>query len=100
MDCVYSHEKGFLDKSKLKRILRLIAGLGFRLYDERLSQLNESGEHEILLGLEEFREHLGGALTIPLLRDIGHQFEVNEMDASLLLRCIDLLRALDSENPA
>jgi len=33
----------------------------------------------VLKGLEEFREHLGGRLTITLLRDIGHGFEANEI---------------------
>jgi len=34
----------------------------------------------ILEGLDEFREHLGGALTITLLAGIGSSVEVHEMD--------------------
>jgi len=35
---------------------------------------------EVLWGLEEFREHLGGMLSITLMRDIGHPIEVHEID--------------------
>jgi 3-dehydroquinate synthase len=47
----------------------------------------------ILLGLEEFREHLGGELTIMLLEKIGHGIEVHEIDPELLKRASHLLRA-------
>ena len=41
------------------------SGLGFELFHPDLQR------EELLLGLEEFREHLGGRLAITLLRDIG-----------------------------
>ena len=41
---------------------------------------DQSGDLRLLTGLEEFREHLGGALTITLLRDIGVSVEVHTMD--------------------
>jgi 3-dehydroquinate synthase len=44
--------------------------------------------------LEEFREHLGGELTVTLLREIGSGFEVHEMDLSLVRSSIEELRAL------
>lgn len=36
----------------------------------------------VLKGLEEFREHLGGRLTITLLSSIGCGFEIHEMHSS------------------
>jgi 3-dehydroquinate synthase len=39
-------------------------------------------------GLEEFREHLGGRLTITLLRAIGEVTEVHAIDPSLLRRAL------------
>jgi 3-dehydroquinate synthase len=47
----------------------------------------------VLRGLEEFREHLGGELTLTMLRDIGEAVEINEVDEPLLLSCLDVLRA-------
>lgn len=96
LDSIYSHRKGYLSEANLERILNLIRSFGFRIYDERLSHLTKDGQYEILLGLEEFREHMGGKLTIPLLSNIGEQFEVNDMDASLLVESIECLRAWES----
>jgi 3-dehydroquinate synthase len=42
----------------------------------------------VLKGLEEFREHLGGDLTITLLRDIGRGFEVHEMNQPQIVESI------------
>ncbi|HKK18405.1 MAG TPA: 3-dehydroquinate synthase [Opitutales bacterium] len=96
LDSIYSHRKGYLGEAELGRILELIQKFGFRIYDEGLSELTEGGEHVVLQGLEEFREHMGGKLTIPLLRDIGEQIEVNDMDLPLLLECIENLRSRES----
>ena len=46
----------------------------------------------MLAGLEEFREHLGGRLTIMLLERIGVGYEVHELDEATLLEASDLLR--------
>ncbi|PXA03374.1 3-dehydroquinate synthase [Coraliomargarita sinensis] len=96
LDSIYSHRKGYLSEAKLQRILKLIQSFGFRIYDERLSELTEDGQYVILRGLEEFREHMGGKLTIPLLRDIGDQFEVNDMDGELLIESIESLRSWET----
>lgn len=92
LDSVYSQQKGFLSQAKQERILNLISDLGFECYHELLTKRTADGAYQVLRGLEEFREHLGGRLTIPLLRDIGEQFEVNEMDLDMLADCIEQLR--------
>ncbi len=46
----------------------------------------------ILVGLNEFREHLGGQLTIMLLKDIGKGEEVHEMQTSTLRSASDWLK--------
>ena len=51
----------------------------------------ESGKSIILHGLEEFREHLGGILTITLVPEIGRKIEVNEMDKDEILNAINEL---------
>ena len=57
-----------------------------------LSQQIKNGDYLIVKGLEEFRQHLGGQLTIPLIREIGAQFEVHEMDKGILEDCIAQLK--------
>lgn len=81
LDSTYSHLKGHINKSDLTRILNCITGLGFNI---AYTQMN----HDVVKGLEEFREHLGGKLTIMLLEALGTGFEVHEMDENLVLKSI------------
>jgi 3-dehydroquinate synthase len=82
LDVIYARRAGFLSPVNAERVLQLLQTLGFALFHP------DSQRDELLLGLEEFREHLGGRLAITLLRDIGVGFEVNEMDAGLIREAI------------
>lgn len=82
LDTIYSVLSGRLDIKKAERIIELLLNLGFEITHSQL--LIKEEKSEILQGLQEFREHLGGRLTIMLLTDIGHGEEVHEMDISLL----------------
>lgn len=94
LDSTYSYLVGLLDCSQWQRILSTLSALGFTLYVpelvEKLSQL----EHPNCLfrGLTEFREHLGGELTLMLLQRIGKGIEVHEVDLLLYRQAISLLR--------
>jgi 3-dehydroquinate synthase len=46
----------------------------------------------ILDGIEEFREHLGGELTVTMLRDIGRGEEVNSLDHDQIIQAMAWLR--------
>ncbi len=85
LDSLYSHHLGMLGEMDLYRILTLLETLGFALSHPALSWLDVEG------ALAEFREHLGGELSIPLLEGIGRKFEAHEIDISLMKRCIALL---------
>lgn len=91
LDSTYSFLKGMISEKELNRIIALISDLGFNLYDEVLS-----GEM-LLKGLEEFREHLGGELTITLLTKLGKGIEVHEMDQSLIIEAVEKLKTYQSD---
>jgi 3-dehydroquinate synthase len=88
LDVIYSRRKDFLDGASADRILRLIELLGFNLFANELTHTDTKGNLNVLTGLEEFREHLGGELTITLLRAIGQGFEVHEIDTPVMLDSI------------
>lgn len=92
MDTRYSVKAGLLSPNQSGRIISLLQTLGFRLWEDELLSRDEMGNLEVLQGLREFREHLGGTLHITLLRDIGDGVEVNEMDEALVLQSIHWLR--------
>ena len=91
VDLVYSKRIGFLEEDVCERILRLIERVGFATFDADLDR-QEEGRPTILRGLEEFREHLGGKLTITLVPEIGRKLEVNEMDEVEILGALGELR--------
>ena len=94
IDTLYSEEMGYLDKSCSDRILSLLKRLNFETYSDQLERRNERGYPYVLEGLEEFREHLGGLLTITLLKKIGSRFEVHEMDTDVVLKSMNRLKEL------
>ena len=95
VDLIYSKRVGIISKDDCDRILNLIRSTGFNIYDPELSRI-ESGRSVILQGLEEFREHLGGILTITLVPEIGRKIEVNDMDETEILASIDELSSYDN----
>ena len=96
LDCIYARNLGHLSATDCDRILRLLERLGFSLWTNDLLHEDEMGKLVVLEGLEEFREHLGGELTITLLRSIGEGFEVHEMNVPKVLQAIHELRARGS----
>ena len=92
LDVIYSRLAGLLKESACERILNLLERLGFKLFADELVDTGAKGNFRILDGLEEFREHLGGELTITLLKDIGRAVEVHEMSAKKIVAAIHELR--------
>ena len=99
VDLLYSVEIGLLIEESAQRILQLIRDVGFQTWSEYLDR-TENGKPIILSGLEEFREHLGGRLTITLVPEIGTKIEVNEMDEAAILTAMDQLRVVSCSNLA
>jgi 3-dehydroquinate synthase len=83
LDSLYSSLSGRLKADQAERIIQLLLKLGFEITHPFMQPENDKSP--ILLGLQEFREHLGGQLTIMLLKDIGKGEEVHEIDTSLVI---------------
>lgn len=88
LDTLYSHKKGMLSEEAMERVLALVQKLGFPLFNPLMQKTGANGNWLLLDGLHEFREHLGGKLTITLLEKIGRGVEVHEIDSDLLRKCI------------
>jgi len=92
-DVLYCARIGLLKEEAADRVLGLLESLGFEIYHPLLHAKNEQGGSIILDGLEEFREHLGGKLTITLIQALGQGVEVHQMDDEQVLFAIDDLRS-------
>jgi 3-dehydroquinate synthase len=89
LDTAYSQMKGMLSEAEAQRVMKLFKTLGFNLYVPELEK------EEVIRGLQEFQEHLGGELTIMLLEKIGKGVEVHEMDIDLIRKAIAQLKAFE-----
>lgn len=96
LDTCYAAEVGMVDAAHRERILALLARLGLPSWDVGLRLCGPDERPRLLDGLAEFREHLGGELTVTLLDDIGHGVEVHEMHPDAILRALDFLAHRDA----
>lgn len=94
LDSLYANALGLLSDVDSERILRLLLKLGFSLNPAELNLKDAQGRSLVLLGLEEFRQHLGGELSIPMLNRIGESLDLHEIDAARMEQALQRLSAL------
>jgi len=94
LDATYSALKGWLRVDEAERVLRVLEAVGFDLYTPELGAHFDDLDHpdSVFRGLREFREHLGGELTIQMLRALGEGFNVHEVDEAVMMDAICRLR--------
>jgi 3-dehydroquinate synthase len=95
LDSTYARLRGLLREDSWRRVLGVLSSVGLPLYARELSEFLPQRAHPrcILQGLNEFREHLGGRLTIILPDAIGHGIEVNEIDEPTMIHSIGILES-------
>ena len=101
VDVTYAQLNGLISAAERDRIISLFRALHLPTYAPELSDHlgDPDSPANVLRGLNEFREHLGGQLTIMLLHGIGQGFEVHEIDQPTMIRSIAALRAEAALSP-
>lgn len=92
LDTAYSFVSGRIGESDARSIVDLLQKLGFAVTHPLMTVDDESSA--VLKGMHEFREHLGGRLTIMLLTAIGRGEEVHELDIALLKNAAAWLKTI------
>jgi 3-dehydroquinate synthase len=95
LDARYSVLAGLLAPGAEERICALLEFLGLRLWHPALETKRPEGELAVIEGLREFREHLGGELTVTLLQAIGRGIEVHAIDEDRVREAIAWLKQRD-----
>lgn len=88
VDTVYSSLAHGFPAEDAQRVLRCLKNLGLPLSHPVLSETKK-----LFNGLEEFRQHLGGRLTLTMLQAIGRKIDVHDVDKPKMLEAIDTVRA-------
>jgi 3-dehydroquinate synthase len=74
VDACVACEMGWLATHKRDRIIGTLRSLGLPVFHAMLLPVER-----LLAGLEQFRQHLGGQLAVPLLRDMGHAQDASDI---------------------
>ena len=98
LDCTYSLLTGQLAEASWRRIIDLLIALKLPLSVQELDAHLDDPNHprSVLRGLAEFREHLGGELTLMMLGDIGRAFDVHEVHSEGMIRSVEMLRTIQA----
>jgi len=91
LDACYAADIGLLTELERDRILVALTRSGLALSHPLLAERETDGRLRILAGLDQFREHLGGTLSVTLPDGIGRRVEVNTMDEARIAECIAAL---------
>lgn len=97
IDLTYACILEYISSDVLDEILGVLINIGFDL------SIPVSGSREInelLKGIEEFREHLGGELTITMINEIGQKFDIHEIDLEQMGNAINALNKKFKTNAA
>lgn len=96
LDSTYSFLMGQLSKKSWQRIINIIYRFDLPIYAQELnSKLDQpDNPNSLLHGLAEFRQHLGGKLTIILPKAIAKPVEVNQVSHKVVVSSIRLLKSL------
>ena len=88
LDSLYAIKKNLISLKEGERVLTLLNKIGLLVQKEILQKLDLMRLEE---ALNEFRAHLGGALSIPMLTEIGKFQDVNQIDLIVYNACVESL---------
>lgn len=89
VDTEYAARAGIGSRDLADAVRGLLTRLGFDLAPRSLDRTSD-----LLEGLEQFREHLGGRLCVPMIAEPGRQVDVRSIDSDVMSSAIEHIRAL------
>lgn len=88
IDTMYSSLVHGLPMADVERTLQCLADLGLPLDHPALEDTGT-----LFAGLEQFRQHLGGRLTLTMVPQVGQKLDVHEVERPAMLEAIERVRA-------
>lgn len=88
LDAVYAQLVGLLTPDAAQAVCACLDKLGFALFHDAMRDAEA-----LLAGLDAFREHLGGELTVTLPAGVGSCVEVHEIDRGAMAAAVEQLES-------
>ncbi|KTC38117.1 3-dehydroquinate synthase [Pseudomonas sp. ABAC61] len=98
LDALYANAIGLLGNADTRRLLQLLDQLGFHLCPPELNLKDAQGRSLVLQGLEEFRQHLGGQLSIPMLKRLGQSIDLHHIQLPVMEQALSRLASFGGPN--
>jgi len=99
IDLLYAVQIGRVTRAEVEPVLAALATCGFRLWDEALELRDAEGRRAVYAGIEQFREHLGGELTLAMPDGLGRRKDIGTFDEEACERALAQLRRLRATYP-
>lgn len=94
LDALYAARTGHLPLADAHRLIQTLRTCGLPIWAPALTRKNKRGQLAIFDGLEDFRAHLGGELTLTLPAPLGARVEIHHVNRPLMKTCLDELCTL------
>jgi len=91
LDALYAARTGLLPETQAGRLVSTLRACGLPVHAPELSKTDRRGHLALFAGLEEFRAHLGGELTLTFPAPLGSRVEIHSVDHALMTECISAL---------
>jgi len=85
-------ELGLISLEDFEYVCAAMERCGLVLWHDALASRNDDGALEVLKGLQQFREHLGGELTLAMPDGLGRKKDINELPAESVERAVAALK--------
>lgn len=99
LDACVAFRRGLLPEADFEAIVGALQAAGLPVWSSVMERAGADGLPDVLAGLEEFREHLGGQLSVTLPRGIGRACEVHDMERAVVLDAMATLRGRGEPQP-
>ncbi|MDA3961030.1 MAG: 3-dehydroquinate synthase [Planctomycetota bacterium] len=93
LDLFYAAAIKRISTEERDAVLDTLEACGFHLWDEVLELRSRDGKRTVLTGIEQFREHLGGELTLAMPDGLGQRADIHDFDDGLFEVCVRQLRS-------
>ncbi len=97
LDSYYAWQTNHITETEFRKIITALINTGLPIWSSLLERKTSGNELEILSGLDDFQEHLGGELHVTIPAPIGNKIEINEMDKTIIKQAINDLAFLGSD---
>lgn len=94
LDLLSAWQLGFIKRADATMVIQAMKSCDLPVWSDLLLEKNREGELKILRGLQEFKEHLGGRLTLTMPKNLGTITEIHDLPLNIIERSINELQML------